>query len=213
VSTSVDQRPASAGLDHERLRAAAVDLPRLLHIADQARGFYGPIDCVEGGCEHGDGPDRCPLLEVRYATADDLERLDHVTALLRRVGELARQGLIANPAAGLDLLQQIADLAGDGVAHNAGEGVAHSRERAMNHYRVESGSDDTGRVRPADDNHHEFEAPDDDEAVRVATAYAFSQHGPNTRSRLYRRSFLGWVPVSEVVIPCPARGADRRARS
>jgi hypothetical protein len=112
VTATVDQRPVSAGLDHERLRTALADLPQLLRIVDQARGFYGPLDCVEGCCEHVDGAEQCPLLEARYATAQDLEMLDAAAAALGRVGELARQGLRANPAIGLELFQQIADLAG-----------------------------------------------------------------------------------------------------
>jgi hypothetical protein len=117
VTTDLRPRPAVADLDHERLRAALADLPRLLQIADQARGFYGPIDCVEGDCAHGDGPQGCPLIEAQYATADDLELLDHLTSLLRQVGELARQGLTADPAAGLDLFGRIADLAHEGTTH------------------------------------------------------------------------------------------------
>jgi len=73
----------------------------------------------------------------------------------------------------------------------------------MSRYRVESGTNTTGRVRPADSNHHEFDATNDDDACRIATAYATSQHGPNTLSRVYRRQFLGWVPVAEMVTPCP----------
>jgi hypothetical protein len=116
MSTSVAPKLVSAGVDHERLRAAIADLPQLLSIVDRARGFFGPIDCVEGGCDHVDGPEQCPLLELRYATADDLELLDERTATLRRVGELARQGLTANPAVGLELLQQIAELADVNIA-------------------------------------------------------------------------------------------------
>lgn len=118
MTTIVTARPVSAGLDHERLRAALADLPQLLSIVDQARGFYGPLDCVEGCCDHVDGPEQCPLLEVRYATADDLELLDHRTATLRRVCELARQALTVNPAVALDLLQQIADLTDESNAHD-----------------------------------------------------------------------------------------------
>lgn len=118
MTTIVTARPVSAGVDHERLRAALADLPQLLRIADQAQGFYGPIDCVEGCCDHVDGPEQCPLLEVRYATADDLELLDERTETLRRVGELARQALTVNPAAGLDLLQRIADMADESTAHD-----------------------------------------------------------------------------------------------
>ncbi|SNY72925.1 hypothetical protein [Paractinoplanes atraurantiacus] len=108
-------RPAAAGLDHEQLRAALDGLPLLLRIADRARGFYGPVDCAEGGCEHADGEQQCPLLEARYATADDLERLDDAKTALHRIGELARRGLSVNPADGLDLFGRIADLA-DGPA-------------------------------------------------------------------------------------------------
>jgi hypothetical protein len=107
---------ATTELDHERLRAALGDLPQLLHIADQARGFFGPIDCVEGGCDHVDGPQQCPLLQVRYATVQDLELLDDATTALRRIAELARHGLTADPATGLDLFHQISDLASPG--HN-----------------------------------------------------------------------------------------------
>ena len=110
--TATMPSPAITDLDHERLRGAIADLPALLRIADQARGFYGPIDCAEGGCEHtGDG-DQCPLLQVRYATADDLERLDDTTTVLTHIHALAKQGLTVNPAVGLELFAQIADLAG-----------------------------------------------------------------------------------------------------
>ena len=69
----------------------------------------------------------------------------------------------------------------------------------MNDYQVKSGTDDTGRVRPGDSFHHEFDADDDIAAVRVAAAYATSQHGSDTRSRLFRRTFLGWLPVADLV--------------
>jgi hypothetical protein len=117
-TSTMTARPATAGLDHERLRAALADLPRLLHIADQARGFYGPIDCVEGGCDHTDGDQQCPLLEPRYATANDLERLDDAALTLRRIADLARHGLTVNPAAGLQVFQQIADLADDSLPND-----------------------------------------------------------------------------------------------
>lgn len=114
MSTATLGTTTATGLDHERLRAALDDLPRLLHIADQARGFFGPIDCVEGGCDHVDGPQQCPLLEARYATVGDLERLDDATTALHRIAELARHGLTADPATGLDLFREIAELAGPG---------------------------------------------------------------------------------------------------
>ena len=122
MSTATMGAATSAELDHERLRAALGDLPRVLHIAEQARGFFGPIDCAEGGCDHVDGPQQCPLLEVRYATVGDLERLDDATAALHRIAELARHGLTADPATGLNLFHQIAELAGgrllDGRTHD-----------------------------------------------------------------------------------------------
>jgi hypothetical protein len=98
------------GLDYERIRAALADLPQLLTIADRARGFYGPIDCAEGCCEHVDGEEQCPLLEERYATADHLEQLDVAGDTLRRVHDLAQRGLTAAPAEALQALQAIADL-------------------------------------------------------------------------------------------------------
>ena len=69
----------------------------------------------------------------------------------------------------------------------------------LNHYRVEAGTNDTGLVRPGDEFHHEFDAPDDDQAVRVAAAYALSQHGTDARSRVYQQLFLGWVRVAVLV--------------
>jgi hypothetical protein len=113
--TAAVLRPASAGLDHEQLRAALGDLPGLLRIADLARYFSGPLDCAEGECEHIGEAEQCPLLNVRYATADDLDRLHDAVTLLTRVHELAEQGLRANPADGLELFAQIVDLTGRGA--------------------------------------------------------------------------------------------------
>lgn len=72
---------------------------------------------------------------------------------------------------------------------------------ASHEYRVESGTTDTGRVRPARAHYWEFRACDDAAAVRMATGYARSQHGPGVQSRVYRKMFLGWVPVGELVNP------------
>jgi hypothetical protein len=68
----------------------------------------------------------------------------------------------------------------------------------VNSYRVESCTTDTGRVRPGDGFRHEFDATDDVDAVRVAVVYATSQHGPDARSRVFRRMFLGWLPVADL---------------
>jgi hypothetical protein len=113
--TAAERRPGSAGLDHERLRAALDDLPGLLRIADLARYFSGPGDCAEGECEHIGEAEQCPLLAVRYATADDLDRLHDAVTILDRVHELALRGLAVNPAVGLELFAQIVDLAATGA--------------------------------------------------------------------------------------------------
>lgn len=59
------------------LTALIAETTALREIADEAAYYFGAQECVDGECDHLDDPEDsepCPVLDERYATADDVIR-------------------------------------------------------------------------------------------------------------------------------------------
>lgn len=78
----------------EFIARARNDVPDLLTVARAAVYRVGPEDCLQGECDHVEGSSTiCPMVEVRFATADDAVEVDVLRSRIDDVHELMKRGI------------------------------------------------------------------------------------------------------------------------
>lgn len=92
--------------DAEFIAHARTDVPALLSIAQAALYREGSEDCLQNECDHVEGEGAtCPMVDTRFATADDAVRADVLRSRIDDVRDLMARGI-----SDADLREQIGRL-------------------------------------------------------------------------------------------------------